>query len=67
MSDRDIYTTSQALQESVKVTMQQLASTRRQGHDDILSRFIEKLDEYVDARIAEALDRENNRGAWSRY
>jgi len=67
---RDTISTSDSLRDGIRIAMIGLAATARsdtERTDYILNRFIETLDDYVDARIAEGLDREFNRGAWERY
>ena len=66
----DMRNTSDSLRDGIRIAMIQLAATARsdtERTETIFTRFIETLDDYVDARIAHALDRENNRGEYTRY
>lgn len=67
MSYRHTQNTSVALIDQLLQTVQKMAAAPRSEHADLAMRLVEVMDDYVDARVEQALDREFNRGDYSRY
>lgn len=62
---RDIVSTSDTLAARLKALLPAIVDADTASA--IVYPVLEALDDYIDARIAEALDREFNRGSWTRY